>query len=90
VPEIKKFVSILNNSCSDAGSGAFLTPGSGDGKKTGAMIRDEYLIFENLARVFGVKKIKNSMMRIWHPRQPWIRDGIKRIRDKHPGFNTNI
>ncbi len=73
----------------DPGSGAFLTPGSGMGKKSrsgsGMDIPDQ--ISESLETIFWVKILK------FVDADPEIfltltRDGKIRIRDKHPGSAT--
>ncbi len=53
-------------SVADPGSGAFLTPGSGMGKKSGSgskMNNPDY-ISERLETLFWIKILKNSLMRI--------------------------
>ncbi len=72
----------------DPGSGAFLTPGSGIGKKSGSGsgINNPDYISESLITIFWFKiQYLNSLM--------WIRDGKIRNRDgkrSDPGSGINI
>ncbi len=53
----------------DSGSGTFLSPGSGMGKKSGSVsgMNDQNHISESLETLFWVKILKNSLMRIRDP-----------------------
>ena len=66
----------------DPGSGAFLTPGSGMGRKSGS--GTEFVFF-------GLKYF-NSLMRIRDPGWRQFGSGMEKvgsgIRDKHPGSAT--
>jgi hypothetical protein len=83
----------------DPGSGAFLTPGSGMGKKSGIRIRDEqpgsyFLELRNHfmgLKIFNLKYF-NSFMRIRNGKNSdpgWKKVGSG-IRDKHPGSATLV
>jgi hypothetical protein len=95
---IKVIVIFAFFSVADPGSGAFLTPGSGMGKKIRIRIWDEQSesYFRELRNNFCVKHFKDisSFMRIrdpgWKKFVSEIRDGKipTGIRDKHPGSAT--
>jgi hypothetical protein len=79
------------NSGADPGSGAFLTPGSGMGKKPRSGINIPNHISKSLETIFWVKIFKFLYAEadpgtFW----PWIRDGKIRIRDKNPASTTLI
>ncbi len=72
--------SVLRIRIRDTGSGAFLTPGSGMGKKVSIRIWDEQprsYFREREKQFFGLKYLISLM---------WIRDGIK----SDPGFGIKI
>ncbi len=84
----------------DSGSGAFLTPGSGMGKKSGSgsWMNNPNHIFESLTKFFWVKILNffdvdpgsgmkkfGSGSGIQNPRRKKVGSGI---RDKHPGSAT--
>jgi hypothetical protein len=56
-------IHLTASSIADPGSGVFLTPGSGIGKKIKIRIRDEHHIFESLETIFGLKLL-GILMRI--------------------------
>ncbi len=78
---------LLVTSVPDQGSGAFLTPGSGMGKKTCIRIRDEQpgSYFRELRKNFLDKKYLNSLMRIWDPEWEKFGPGMEKIGIRDPG-----
>jgi hypothetical protein len=59
----------LSTSVADPGSGAFLTPGSGMGKKSGSVsgMNNTNHFSESVETIFWVKILVNSLMRIRDP-----------------------
>ncbi len=91
--------SILSVSVADPGSGAFLTPGSGMGRKSasGSGIRDEqpgsyFLELRNHFHFFGFLGLKylNFLMRIRDPGWRQFVSGIRDGKKSNPGSGINI
>ncbi len=73
-----KEMQVVTTSSADPGSGAFLTPGSGTGKKSGSGMNNPDNS-ESLKNTFSGLKYLNSLM--------WIRDmGMEKIRIRDPGW----